>query len=104
MSERPAPAINIVEFLSGQFGLVTVISTIQVWNPPRDSSRRARETLALIAKALKNTEIAERLVVNPNAVRNHVSYVLNKLGLIRPSEAAAFTAIRGTFGDDRSGR
>jgi DNA-binding NarL/FixJ family response regulator len=66
-------------------------------------SEREREVLSLIAEGLTNTEIAERLVLSPNTVRNHVSHVLSKLGLSRRSEAAAFAAKRGIFGDGKSG-
>ncbi len=67
-------------------------------------SEREREVLSLIAEGLTNTEIAERLVLSPNTVRNHVSHVLSKLGLSRRSEAAAFAAKRGIFGGGRGGR
>ena len=60
-------------------------------------SEREKEVLELIAEGLTNTEIAERLVLSPNTVRNHVSRVLGKLGLSRRSEAAAFAAKRGIF-------
>ncbi len=60
-------------------------------------SEREEEVLALIAEGLTNTEIAERLVLSPSTVRNHVSRVLGKLGLSRRSEAAAFAAKRGIF-------
>jgi DNA-binding NarL/FixJ family response regulator len=67
-------------------------------------SEREREVLSLIAEGLTNTEIAERLVLSPNTVRNHVSHVLSKLGLSRRSEAAALAAKRGIFGGGRAGR
>ncbi len=60
-------------------------------------SEREKEVLELISEGLTNTEIAERLVLSPNTVRNHVSRVLGKLGLSRRSEAAAFAAKRGIF-------
>ncbi|MCH7733806.1 MAG: response regulator transcription factor [Chloroflexi bacterium] len=60
-------------------------------------SEREKEVLELISEGLTNTEIAERLVLSPSTVRNHVSRVLGKLGLSRRSEAAAFAAKRGIF-------
>lgn len=55
-------------------------------------SPREREVLALIARGATNREIAERLVVAETTARNHVSHILEKLGMSRRSEAAAFAA------------
>jgi DNA-binding NarL/FixJ family response regulator len=44
-----------------------------------DLSQRERELLDLIAQGYKNPEIAERLVLSPKTVRNHVSNILSKL-------------------------
>jgi DNA-binding NarL/FixJ family response regulator len=52
-----------------------------------DLSRRERELLDLIAQGYKNPEIAERLVLSPKTVRNHVSNILSKLQVADRAEA-----------------
>lgn len=56
----------------------------------RDLSEREHEVLLLVAEGLTNLEIAERLVLSPHTVRNHVSSILTKLDLRRRSDAAVF--------------
>ncbi len=58
-------------------------------------SDREKEVLSLIASGLTNKEIAARLVISENTARNHVSRILEKLGLTRRSEAATFAAEHG---------
>src|SRR5436305_9758210 len=48
---------------------------------------REREVLALIAEGRSNTEIAERLVLSPKTVRNHVSNIFNKLQVVDRARA-----------------
>ncbi len=67
----------------------------------RDLSEREHEVLLLVAEGLTNLEIAERLVLSPHTVRNHVSSILTKLDLRRRSDAAVFaTRHRLTDVDD----
>ena len=56
----------------------------------KDLSEREHEVLLIVAEGLTNLEIAERLVLSPHTVRNHVSSILTKLGLRRRSDAAVF--------------
>ncbi|MDP6714070.1 MAG: response regulator transcription factor, partial [SAR202 cluster bacterium] len=58
-------------------------------------SDREREVLSLIAQGMTNRQIAEELVISENTARNHVSRILDKLGLARRSEAAVFAAQHG---------
>ncbi|MGQ9682785.1 MAG: response regulator transcription factor [Anaerolineae bacterium] len=50
--------------------------------------RRERQVLALIAEALTNVRVAERLVLSENTVETHVRNVLRKLQVRRRLEAA----------------
>ena len=61
-------------------------------------SEREKEVLALVAQGLTNKEIAARLIISENTARNHVSRILDKLGLTRRSEAATFAAQHGLLG------
>jgi DNA-binding NarL/FixJ family response regulator len=51
---------------------------------------REREVLALVARGYTNKQIAADLCVSEKTARNHVSHILEKLGLSRRSEAAAY--------------
>jgi two-component system response regulator DevR len=53
-------------------------------------SAREREVLVLVAQGRTNREVAERLEISEATARNHVSHILEKLGLGRRAEAAAF--------------
>ncbi len=62
----------------------------QVPSKPEDVlSAREKEVLTLIAQGCTNKEIAAKLFLSPYTARNHVTHVLDKLGLSRRSEAAA---------------
>ncbi len=58
-------------------------------------SEREFEVLQLVATGKKNTEIASALVISPKTVKNHVSRILNKLGLKNRVEAAVFAVRQG---------
>jgi NarL family two-component system response regulator LiaR len=60
--------------------------------PPKlghDLSTREREVLALVVEGLSNDEIAERLVISPFTVKNHVKACISKLGAANRAQAAA---------------
>ena len=63
-------------------------------------SEREKEVLTLVAQGLTNKEIAASLIISEHTARNHVSHILDKLGLTRRSEAAAFAAQRGLLRTD----
>lgn len=58
-------------------------------------SEREREVLALVAKGMTNPQIAATLVISEATARNHVSHILEKLGMSRRSEAAALASRLG---------
>lgn len=51
-------------------------------------SAREREVLNLIAKGITNREIAAELYISEKTVKNHVTNILNKLGLCDRTQAA----------------
>jgi DNA-binding NarL/FixJ family response regulator len=63
-------------------------------------SSREREVLALVTDGCDNAEIAGRLYVSSSTVKNHVSRLLEKLGVDNRVQAATF-AIREGLSDDR---
>jgi non-specific serine/threonine protein kinase len=56
-------------------------------------SRREGEVLRLLAEGRSNQEIAEALFISPSTVANHVTNILNKLG-VESRTAAAVHALR----------
>jgi DNA-binding NarL/FixJ family response regulator len=55
--------------------------------PFPELTEREREVLTLMAQGLTNRAIAERLVLSPKTVRNHVSNIFSKLQVADRAEA-----------------
>lgn len=51
-------------------------------------TEREREVAALVAEGMTNQGIADRLVITPATVKNHLSHMFTKLGITRRSELA----------------
>jgi DNA-binding NarL/FixJ family response regulator len=68
-------------------------------------TNRQREVLDLIAQGLNNSEIAERLVLSPKTVRNHISAIFNALQVADRAQAIvrAREAGLGQDGGSREG-
>jgi DNA-binding NarL/FixJ family response regulator len=64
-------------------------------------TEREREILELIAQGQSNTEIATRLVLSPNTVRNYVSNIFSKLQVMDRAHAIVRARDAG-FGSGRS--
>jgi RNA polymerase sigma factor (sigma-70 family) len=58
-------------------------------------SPRETEVLQLIAKGLRNREIADQLFISENTVRNHILKLLEKLGTTSRTEALATAVQQG---------
>jgi two-component system response regulator DevR len=67
-------------------------------------SDREKEVLALVARGLTNRQIAAELVLSENTARNHLSHILDKLGLSRRAQVAAYAAQRGLLEPPQAGQ
>ena len=76
----PAIAQRLMQY----FGASPLPSPSQ---PFPDLTEREREVLALIAQGYTNQAIAERLVISPKTVRNHISSIFSKLQVTSRLEA-----------------
>ena len=70
--------------------LIDFFNAAQPASPPHlfpELTGREREILDLIAQGQSNAEIAARLVLSPNTVRNYVSNIFNKLQVADRAQA-----------------
>jgi two-component system, NarL family, response regulator DevR len=72
-------AERVMEQLQAQVGLAAL-------------SAQEKRVLELIGEGMTNPQIAERLLLGEETVKTHVSTVLDKLGMHRRAQAAAFAA------------
>ncbi len=63
--------------------------------PVTNLSPRELEILGLLVEGVSNQEVAERLFVSLNTVRNHVQHILQKLGAHSRLEATAIAVREG---------
>jgi DNA-binding CsgD family transcriptional regulator len=65
---------------------------------PDPLTRREREVVVLLARALSNQEIAAELTISPATARTHVDHVLAKLGLHSRAQVAVWASQRWLSG------
>lgn len=65
---------------------------------PADITPREREILQMLVEGLSNKEIAQRLALRTQTVKNHVSRLLNKLCLVGRTQLAVY-ALKHHLGD-----
>ena len=76
----PAIAARLMNYFEGLRPIVDT-STFP------DLTPREYEVLELIAQGHNNSEIAQRLVISPKTVRNHISNIFNKLQVVDRAHA-----------------
>lgn len=69
-------------------------------NQPKQGplSSREVEVVKLVAQGHTNRQIAEELIIAEKTARNHVSRILEKLGVTRRGQAAAWAIEKGLLG------
>jgi len=84
--------------------LIEKLANVKSVNSPKlasvsfaDLTARERDVLGLICEGLADKEIAARLKLAPNTVRNHVATVYSKLDVHSRSEAIVWARERGLF-------
>lgn len=88
-------AIRAVASGEALFGPAVAARLMKFFSSPRPASPsifpeltgREREVLNLIAQGRSNSEIAERLVLSPKTVRNHISNIFSKLQVADRAQA-----------------
>jgi HD-GYP domain-containing protein (c-di-GMP phosphodiesterase class II) len=66
---------------------------------PATLSEREVEVLCLLARGLPNRAIAERLVLSPKTVKNHVAHIYEKIGIATRAAAAVFAVTNDLLED-----
>ena len=69
-----------------------------------DLTQRELEVLRLVARGLKNDEIAASLVISGQTVKNHINSIFSKLGVDSRVEAVLFAIRHGLVPDPRTTR
>jgi DNA-binding CsgD family transcriptional regulator len=68
---------------------------------PAGLTRREVEVLRLLARGLPNKVIAQRLVISPKTVANHVEHIYTKIGASSRAQAGLFAMQHGLLPDEQ---
>jgi two-component system, NarL family, response regulator LiaR len=90
---HPRVAARLVQEISG--------ARAQEINPFTELTESELEVLRLLAQALSNAEMAERLVISEKTVKSHVSNILSKLHLADRTQAAVYAWREGVVRKSR---
>jgi len=60
-------------------------------------TRRQQEVAACVAEGLTNEEIAQRLILTPGTVGNHLEHILRRLGVRSRTQIAVWAVERGLY-------
>ena len=88
----PVVVVPLAEPAGGAPAPVRPSARVEQREPARCSPLTARQTeiAALIADGLTNEQIAERLVLTPGTVGNHIGHILRRLGASNRAQVAAW--------------
>lgn len=119
ISERKRSEIELVDaieevmqdaswFTRSLIEKLTNVKKVRTEQPPSSSlidlTAREKDVLGLICEGLADKEIAARLKLAPNTVRNHVATMYSKLGLHSRAEAIVWARERALFAADNRSR
>jgi DNA-binding CsgD family transcriptional regulator/tetratricopeptide (TPR) repeat protein len=95
------PAASIVARRLRRYGRVPRGPRAATRENPAGLTPRELEVLTLLARGLRNAEIAERLVLSPRTVDHHVGAILRKLGVNTRGQATLAATRLGVLAAER---
>ncbi|WAJ29626.1 helix-turn-helix transcriptional regulator [Antarcticirhabdus aurantiaca] len=116
ISERKASELELVAAIEEVMtdttwfsrGVMEKLATMRSPQPAgalkADLSPKERQVLGLVSQGLDDAEIADKLCLSRNTIRNHVARIYAKIGVHRRSEAIVWARERGIVGPDAERR
>jgi DNA-binding CsgD family transcriptional regulator len=68
---------------------------------PAGLTRREVEVLTLVAQGMSNKEVAQRLVISPKTVANHIEHIYAKIGATNRATASLFAMQHGLLPEEQ---